>query len=126
MRDGVSHLCHIEGTWDSKSGAPGRVRTCGLRLRRPTLYPAELRALCPEQVSYNAEPEARLRFCITLLAIVAAFTLEAPAQRAGTSAAEYQSRRAAPPQAPGGGAGLIALSREPVRRPRGGHLPFRP
>ncbi len=25
-------------------GAPGRARTCGIRLRRPTLYPAELRA----------------------------------------------------------------------------------
>jgi hypothetical protein len=25
-------------------GAPGRIRTCGLRLRRPSLYPAELRA----------------------------------------------------------------------------------
>jgi hypothetical protein len=25
-------------------GAPDRVRTCGLRLRRPSLYPAELRA----------------------------------------------------------------------------------
>ena len=24
--------------------APGRIRTCGLWLRRPTLYPAELRA----------------------------------------------------------------------------------
>jgi len=23
-------------------GAPYRIRTCGLRLRRPTLYPAEL------------------------------------------------------------------------------------
>src|SRR5215212_4501800 len=28
-----------------KVGAPGRIRTCGLWLRRPTLYPAELRAL---------------------------------------------------------------------------------
>ena len=26
------------------TGAPDRIRTCGLRLRRPTLYPAELRA----------------------------------------------------------------------------------
>src|SRR6186713_1906753 len=26
------------------NGAPGRIRTCGLWLRRPTLYPAELRA----------------------------------------------------------------------------------
>jgi hypothetical protein len=27
-----------------KSGTPGRIRTCDLRLRRPTLYPTELRA----------------------------------------------------------------------------------
>ena len=27
-----------------KSGTPDRIRTCGLRLRRPPLYPAELRA----------------------------------------------------------------------------------
>ena len=26
-------------------GAPGRARTCGIRIRSPTLYPAELRAL---------------------------------------------------------------------------------
>ena len=30
--------------WTKKNGAPGRIRTCGLRLRRPSLYPAELRA----------------------------------------------------------------------------------
>ena len=28
-----------------EDGAPDRIRTCDLRLRRPTLYPAELRAL---------------------------------------------------------------------------------
>ncbi len=26
-------------------GTPGRIRTCGLRIRSPALYPAELRAL---------------------------------------------------------------------------------
>ena len=26
------------------NGTPGRIRTCDIRLRRPTLYPAELRA----------------------------------------------------------------------------------
>ncbi len=31
--------------WRSKNGAPGRTRTCDLRLRRPLLYPAELLAL---------------------------------------------------------------------------------
>src|SRR5881397_2387739 len=29
---------------DDCFGAPDRIRTCGLRLRRPSLYPAELRA----------------------------------------------------------------------------------
>ena len=29
---------------DLKNGTPYRIRTCGLRLRRPLLYPAELRA----------------------------------------------------------------------------------
>jgi hypothetical protein len=27
------------------NGAPGRIRTCDLRIRSPLLYPAELRAL---------------------------------------------------------------------------------
>src|SRR5579862_5925237 len=30
--------------WEAEIGAPDRIRTCGLRLRRPSLYPAELRA----------------------------------------------------------------------------------
>ena len=62
---------------------------------------------------------------MTLLAIVAAFTLEAPAQRAGTSAAEYQSRRAALAKALGGDAVFIAFSREPVRRAGDVDWPFR-
>jgi hypothetical protein len=33
----------VEG--DLSGGAPDRIRTCGLRLRRATLYPAELRVL---------------------------------------------------------------------------------
>jgi membrane associated rhomboid family serine protease len=34
-----------------EGGAPDRVRTCGLRLRRPSLYPAELRARSTGSVS---------------------------------------------------------------------------
>jgi hypothetical protein len=34
-------------------GAPGRTRTCGHRLRRPTLYPAELRG--PGRAERSAE-----------------------------------------------------------------------
>ncbi len=36
------HLQALIG--DANGGAPGRIRTCDLWLRRPTLYPAELRA----------------------------------------------------------------------------------
>ena len=50
MRDQVSHLCH---TGPSKSGAPGRTRTCDPRLRRPVLYPTELRA---RKVSLSVAP----------------------------------------------------------------------
>ena len=39
----ISILCRVL-TLDFSSGAPGRSRTCGLRIRSPTLYPAELRA----------------------------------------------------------------------------------
>ncbi len=35
----------------AKNGAPGRTRTCGLRLRRPLLYPTEL--LAPNQAYYH-------------------------------------------------------------------------
>ena len=41
-RDGES--CGLPRTAAEAGGAPDRIRTCGLRLRRPTLYPAELRA----------------------------------------------------------------------------------
>lgn len=35
------------------TGVPGRVRTCDLRLRKPTLYPTELRALKPGKADEN-------------------------------------------------------------------------
>src|SRR5437016_5346461 len=38
-------------------GAPDRIRTCGLRLRRPSLYPAELRARSDGDASV-AEPSS--------------------------------------------------------------------
>src|SRR5450756_2527415 len=44
-----------------RSGAPDRVRTCGLRLRRPTLYPAELRARIAEQAKQSI---TRARPCL--------------------------------------------------------------
>ena len=34
----------VEPGGSGGGGAPDRIRTCGLRLRRPSLYPAELRA----------------------------------------------------------------------------------
>jgi hypothetical protein len=33
--------------------APGRIRTCGLRVRSPALYPAELRAHSMKGISYQ-------------------------------------------------------------------------
>ena len=38
------------------NGAPDRIRTCGLRLRRPTLYPAELRAHTDKATGRLARP----------------------------------------------------------------------
>ena len=35
------------------SGAPDRIRTCGLRIRSPLLYPAELRALDEVRVFFG-------------------------------------------------------------------------
>jgi hypothetical protein len=50
-------LCSVRGSrW---CGAPYRIRTCGLRLRRPTLYPAELRALW--RSSWRARQDSNLR-----------------------------------------------------------------
>ena len=56
----VRHLS-VEG---SKTGAPGRIRTCGLWLRRPTLYPAELRAhlnVGADQSRWNMSSRATFR-----------------------------------------------------------------
>jgi hypothetical protein len=45
-------------TWYSgkKRYAPGRIRTCDQRLRRPPLYPAELRARSPDRSAALASP----------------------------------------------------------------------
>ena len=43
------------------SGAPGAIRTRGLWLRRPTLYPAELRAR-KDPLKTERRPEGRLSF----------------------------------------------------------------
>ena len=42
-------------------GAPGRARTCGIRIRSPTLYPAELRAqvLSPEKLRRPDRPSLK-------------------------------------------------------------------
>src|SRR3981081_3864989 len=42
-------------------GAPDRIRTCGLRLRRPSLYPAELRARVTGNVSVTDLSTVRRR-----------------------------------------------------------------
>ncbi len=46
------------GTWDlgfAKNGAPDRIRTCGLQLRRLPLYPAELRAPLGERRKFKSK-----------------------------------------------------------------------
>src|SRR6185436_18101593 len=45
----------------AKVGAPYRIRTCGLRLRRPTLYPAELRARWWLRVIQDAQVKMQTR-----------------------------------------------------------------
>lgn len=51
---------------DTSHDAPDRIRTCGLSLRRRTLYPAELRALS-QQLSPSASEAAAYErmFCPT-------------------------------------------------------------
>src|SRR5438477_4495779 len=44
-------IVHFLSTKDRKHGAPGRIRTCDPRLRRPVLYPTELRAHVKGSVS---------------------------------------------------------------------------
>ncbi len=39
------------------AGAPGRTRTCNPRLRRPVLYPVELRALCVKDPAGVGSPQ---------------------------------------------------------------------
>ncbi len=47
-----------------EAGAPGRIRTCDLRLRRPTLYPAELRArVGKHRVTDTPGPQTRNDQC---------------------------------------------------------------
>lgn len=41
---GLYQLSYGHHNYDMRDGAPGRARTCDPRLRRPMLYPAELRA----------------------------------------------------------------------------------
>ena len=41
---GIAGIRMVERNPGLKLSAPDRIRTCDLRFRRPTLYPAELRA----------------------------------------------------------------------------------
>ena len=54
-------------------GTPGRIRTCDLRIRSPTLYPAELRAhigfIRTEPVFYLKGRESVKGFFVFLLAV---------------------------------------------------------
>ena len=45
-----------------ENGTPGRIRTCDPRLRRPMLYPAELRAHTLESITYTISKNTASRF----------------------------------------------------------------
>ena len=49
------------GLSKTKSGAPDRTRTCNLRLRRPLLYPVELRAQKPQWVKWSGQRDLNPR-----------------------------------------------------------------
>ena len=65
------------------------------------------------------------RFCIALVAVLAAWSIHTPAQVARITAAEYQARRAALAKAIGPDAVFIAFSHEPMRRTGDVDWPFR-
>ena len=46
---------------NTKTGAPDRTRTCNLRLRRPLLYPVELRAQKPQWVKWSGQRDLNPR-----------------------------------------------------------------
>ena len=49
------------GLSKTKTGAPDRTRTCNLRLRRPLLYPVELRAQKPQWVKWSGQRDLNPR-----------------------------------------------------------------
>ena len=53
---------HAEQLTD-RNGAPGRIRTCDPRLRRPMLYPTELRAHALFSSSYKDRLSTATRYC---------------------------------------------------------------
>ena len=60
-------------------GAPDRIRTCDLRLRRATLYPAELRVRVPRLILYlTATPQTPQICCGALDALGARFSRARP------------------------------------------------
>jgi hypothetical protein len=56
----VRSLTNVSGLYTWENGAPGRIRTCDLWIRNPTLYPAELRALARgEHAEFVSSPSDR-------------------------------------------------------------------
>jgi hypothetical protein len=65
----LSYVHHIERP--TYGGAPGRNRTCNRRLRRPVLYPVELRALLNQiLIAPNVLLQAAARVPQTIVGIV--------------------------------------------------------
>ena len=53
----------VAGVSGWRVGAPGRIRTCDPRLRRPMLYPTELRARALFSRSYKDRPSTAISEC---------------------------------------------------------------
>src|SRR5438105_3125238 len=67
-----------------RGDAPGRTRTCDPRLRRPSLYPAELRGPCGNVVMFARRVATRLMIALSITAAAGVVILStSAAARAG-------------------------------------------
>ena len=86
----------------NRYGAPGRIRTCDPRLRRPMLYPTELRAHILESTSYTYVLNTASLFCqLNNRRFLGLHLVRPPAPVAGRghgSAPTAGRRRSWPPQ----------------------------
>ena len=82
-------MAGLVGGTAPKNGAPGRIRTCGLRFRKPSLYPAELRVLTLSKAMMRGGVQAKT------LAKFACQASERARERNGSGESEMPSSRKA-------------------------------